>query len=104
MRVLADRLAKDADQLRDTARRVTKAIGGMDASGEWADACDSVVRAWAKQFGNAGTRLDGLAATLRRSATEVEAEIEAERRRQAEVARLAEEARRAAVLRAQKAK
>lgn len=103
MRALADRLAKDADQLRDTTRRVTKAVGSMDASGEWADACTTVVRARAKQFSDAGARLDGLAATLRRSATEVEAEREAERRRQEAAAAAQEAARRAAVLRAQKA-
>lgn len=101
MRSLADRLAKDADQLRDTARTVNKAAGRMNASGEWADACKTVVRARAEQFGAAASGLDRLAALLRRSATQVEAEREAERQRQLAAARAAEEARRAAVQRAQ---
>lgn len=100
MRALADRLAKDASQLRDAAGDVTKIVRGMDASGEWAEACRVIVEARAKQFGNAGARLDGLATTLRHSATEVEAAIEAERRRLEAAAQALEAARRAAALKA----
>jgi len=108
MRTLASRLAKDAGQLRDAASDVKAAVRKMDASGEWADACQRVVEAQARQFAAAASRLDGLAATLRRSATQVEAEIraeaEAQRRREAAAAAAAEAARRAAVQRAEDAR
>lgn len=103
MRQLADRLVKDAEQLGDAARAAGRAVTGMDASGEWADACRVVVKTQARQLTVAADRLRELARTLRRSATEVEEALEAERRREQAAARAAEEARRAAVQRAMRA-
>lgn len=107
MRALATRLAKDAGQLRDAAGDVKSAVHGMDASGEWADDCKIVVQARAKQFGDAAARFDGLASLLRNSATQVEAAIEAERRRieaAAAAARAADLARHLAAARAEAAR
>lgn len=94
MRALANRLAKDADQLRGVGKAVKGAWSKADAAGEWADACTVVVGADAGVFTAVAGRLDNLAATLRRSASDVAEQVALEERQRH--AALTEQARQAA--------
>lgn len=81
MRDLADRLAKDADQLRRGRGKVCSAWSEVNSQGPWIDACRSWLDPAAEVFSGAANELDGLVKLLRRSADDVEDQIEAERRR-----------------------
>lgn len=81
MRAFAKLLTKSSGGLRGAAKRAKKTVKAMDAAGDWADACETVVKAQAGQFDKAAARLDTLVTLLQHSATQVEREIEAERRR-----------------------
>lgn len=100
MRHLADRFAKDADQLRHAAHRVKKAWSKADGAGPWFREQGAALAAQEAVFKSAGERLDSLAGTIRRAATEVEHQIEAERQREKAAAAAAEEARRVAAAKA----
>ena len=84
---------KDADQLRRAKGAVKMAWSKVEISGELADQCQAAIRVNGEGFSNAAEILDGLAKTVRASATEVEDKIEAERRRRERVEREAEAAR-----------
>lgn len=81
MRDLADRLAKDADQLRRGRGKIRSAWDDVKATGPWIEACATKLDPAAAQFSSAAEQLDGLVKLLRRSADDVEDQIEAERRR-----------------------
>ncbi|MCU1589793.1 MAG: hypothetical protein JWP11_1049 [Frankiales bacterium] len=99
MRHLADRFAKDASQLRHASDRVGDAWAKADGSGPWFDDIGFMLKADAKVFRSAGERLDALALTIRKAASTVEHEMEAERQRAARAAQ-AEEARHIAAAKA----
>lgn len=94
MRALADRLVKDASQLRSARSKVKSSWKKIDMRGGFADAAGPVLRAHADRFEVAADHLDAAAKALRRSATEVEVAREAERRRAAAAAAEAERIRR----------
>src|SRR5438105_4788084 len=92
MRALADQLSSAAGRLRETGHDVKHAMSKADASGEWFDDCEIVVKANATGFSTAADELDALVKLLRRSATEVEQEKAAEARHLAELERQRHEA------------
>lgn len=81
MRALADRFDKDAEQLRRAKREIGNAWRTVDGTGPWHRRAGSTISGGTAAFAAAAQRLEGLAGELRTSARNVEAAIEAERRR-----------------------
>lgn len=91
MRALADQLVGYASTLRGTKSDTGKAFTKVEMAGPFADQCVAALDYGGAGFNKAADILDGVAKTLRSSATEVEDRIDAERRRRERLAREAAE-------------